>query len=87
MGLDPATWAWVEKASIVGLLAANIVALLSLGRVAMKLVLGKQVVPGWALEDARQENAYLRRENEALRNVTLRAVRVARVMVDADEET
>ena len=74
--LDPAQWTWVEKAGVVSLLAGNIAALISTARFAFKSLQEKKWVPGWAYEELLRERDRLRIENEAYRDVTLRAIRV-----------
>jgi hypothetical protein len=73
---DPSAWSWVEKASIITLLVANILALVGIARFAFNMILGKKIVPGWAYDDLARERDELRIENKALLGVTLRAIKV-----------
>jgi len=83
--LDPQTWTWVEKAGVVSLLAGNICALISTARFAFKSLQEKKWVPGWAYEEIVRERDRLRIENEAYRDVTLRAIRVTDRIVAGKE--
>ena len=74
--LDTTDWTWVEKAGIVSLLAGNVAALITTARFAFKSLQEKKWVPGWAYEELLRERDRLRIENEAYRDVTLRAIRV-----------
>jgi len=84
--MDPATWSWAEKTGIVGLLCANILALVNVSRFAFKSLQERQWVPGWAYDDLIRERDRLRAENDAYRDVTLRAIRVTSKLVGHDEE-
>ena len=83
--LDPANWTWVEKAGVVSLLAGNIAALISTARFAFKSLQEKKWVPGWAYDEIVRERDRLRIENEAYRDVTLRAIRVTDRIVAGKE--
>ena len=74
--LDTTDWTWVEKAGIISLLAGNVAALITTARFAFKSLQEKKWVPGWAYEELLRERDRLRIENEAYRDVTLRAIRV-----------
>jgi len=83
--LDPTQWTWVEKAGVISLLAGNIAALISTARFAFKSLQEKKWVPGWAYEEIVRERDRLRIENEAYRDVTLRAIRVTDRVVAGKE--
>ena len=83
--LDPAQWTWVEKAGVISLLAGNIAALISTARFAFKSLQEKKWVPGWAYDEIVRERDRLRIENEAYRDVTLRAIRVTDRVVAGKE--
>lgn len=84
--LDPAAWTWVEKAGVVSLLAGNIAALITTARFAFKSLQEKKWVPGWAYEEMVRERDRLRIENDAYRDVTLRAIRVTDRIVGSERE-
>ena len=74
--MNPADWAWVEKASIILLLTLNLVALIIIARFIFKQLQERQWVPGWVYAELAEERDCLRVENKALRDVTLRAIKV-----------
>jgi hypothetical protein len=84
--LDPAAWTWVEKAGVVSLLAGNIAALITTARFAFKSLQEKKWVPGWAYDEMVRERDRLRIENDAYRDVTLRAIRVTDRIVGSERE-
>lgn len=84
--MNPAEWSWLEKAGIVSLLGGNIAALLSVGRFAFKSLQQRQWVPGWAYDELRCERDRLRAENDAYRDVTLRAIHVTAKLVEQERE-
>ena len=84
--LDPAAWTWVEKAGIITLLTGNIAALITSARFAWKSIQERKWVPGWAYEELLRERDRLRIENDAYRDVTLRAIRVTDRIVGSDRE-
>jgi hypothetical protein len=74
--LQPETWAWIEKAGILTVLLCNMWVLGRLGRFIFTQLQAKQWVPGWVYLELAHERDSLRVENKALRDVTLRAVKV-----------
>lgn len=74
--LQPETWAWIEKVGILTVLMLNLTAILGLGRFIFKQLQERRWVPGWVYAELAQERDYLKVENQALRGVTLRAIRV-----------
>lgn len=69
-------WSWIEKAGILTVLLVNIWVLARLARFIFTQLQQKQWVPGWVYVELAQERDCLRVENKALRDVTLRAVKV-----------
>jgi len=84
--LDPNQWTWVEKAGIITLLTGNIAALITTTRFAFKSLQERRWVPGWAYEEMMRERDRLRIENDAYRDVTLRAIRVTDRIVGSDTQ-
>jgi hypothetical protein len=83
--LDPAAWSWIEKAGIISLLGGNIAALVSVTRFAFKSLQNKQWVPGWAYTELAVERDRLRAENDAYRDVTLRAISITTKVIGSKE--
>jgi hypothetical protein len=84
--LDPTTWSWLEKAGIISLLGGNIAALVSVTRFAFKSLQNKQWVPGWAYMELMVERDRLRSENDAYRDVTLRAISITTKVIGSKEQ-
>ena len=81
--MTPETWAWIEKAGILTVLVCNIVVLVSITRFVFKQLQARQWVPGWVYQELADERDHLRVENKALRDVTLRAIKVTQNAVEA----
>lgn len=69
-------WAWIEKAGILTVLLVNIWVMARSARFIFTQLQQKQWVPGWVYLELAHERDCLRVENKALRDVTLRAVKV-----------
>lgn len=74
--MTPEQWTWIEKAGILTVLLINIWVMGRLARFIFTQLQQKQWVPGWVYVELAHERDSLRVENKALRDVTLRAVKV-----------
>lgn len=74
--MTPEQWVWIEKAGVLTVLVVNIAALVAIARFVFRQLQTRQWVPGWVYQELADERDHLRVENKALRDVTLRAVKL-----------